>query len=139
MASTETNMNSVDKLNGDDITATERNNIRKDLRLGIRDNRLNDDGATITLDMSITNNHQVPLGGNRTIAFANVTRGQHFKVKIDYAGAYTPTWPSGISWVGSVAPTPTSVNGKRDTFAFECTDDSPSFTYDGYIAGLNIG
>lgn len=141
MASTETNMTSVDKADGDDIAAAERNAIRTDVKLGIRDNRINDDGTTITLDLSLTNNHQVTLGGNRTIVFSNAVRGQHFKVKLiqDGTGGRTVIWPSGISWVGSAAPTLTTTGNKKDSFVFECTDDDPTDTFDGYVAGINIG
>ena len=141
MASTETNMTSVNKADGDDITAAERNAIRTDVKLGIRDNQINDDGSTVTLDLSITNNHQVTLGGNRTIVFANAVRGQHFKVKLlqDGSGNRTVTWPSGITWTGSAAPTLTTTPNKKDSFVFECTDDDPDDLFDGYIAGMNIG
>jgi hypothetical protein len=137
-SSTETNMTSVDKVDGNDITAAERNAIRTDLKLGIRDNRLNADAATVTLDLSITNNHQVTLGGNRTLAFSNAVRGQHFKVKLiqDGSGNRTVTWPSGISWGGRTVPTLSTAVGSKDIFVFECTGTN---TYDGVIAALNVG
>src|SRR5207253_7431019 len=81
------------------------------------------DGATITFDMSVTDDHAVTLGGNRTLAVSNVTTGQKFllALKQDGTGTRTVTWFSGISWAGGAAPTLTATINKTDLLGFRCT------------------
>ncbi|MDE2015933.1 MAG: hypothetical protein KGI72_05420 [Patescibacteria group bacterium] len=95
------------------------------------------DGATITFDMSASNNHQVILGGNRTLAVSNVSTGQIFTIKLtqDATGSRTVTWFSGISWAGGTAPTLTTTASKADRFIFVATGSS---AYEGFIVGQNI-
>lgn len=68
------------------------------------------DGATVTFDMSASNQHQVTLGGNRTFAVSNVSVGQYFAIDViqDATGSRVPTWFSTIKWAGGTAPTLTT-------------------------------
>ena len=62
------------------------------------------DGATITFNMATSDQHEVTLGGNRTLAVSNMTNGQRLDVRIQQAasgGPYAITWFSGITWIGS--------------------------------------
>jgi hypothetical protein len=131
MASTQTNTYASDVADGDDGSATQYNNARKDHRLGVRDRRINDDGATVTFDLSLTNVHEVTLAG------------MHFRIEIiqDATGSRIPTWFSTINWVNNTTPTLTTTPGRKDSFIFYCKEDTTSgsaFKFDGYIGGLNI-
>lgn len=60
------------------------------------------DGATITLDCSVTNRHQVILGGNRIVALSNYSTGQMIILDIiqDATGSrLVSTWPQGVGLV----------------------------------------
>ncbi len=77
-------MNSADVANGDDITATKWNNLRKDLRNGIKDPVTDNSGA---FDLS-TGAIQIRTldGTNGTLTLSNVTAGQSFVVGFFYDG-----------------------------------------------------
>jgi hypothetical protein len=129
-------------------TAAEYNNLREDARLNIKDDFSDSDGATITFDMSPATGapiHKVTLGGNRTLVFSGMLVGQHFRIELtqDGTGSRTVTWPANITWVNSLAPVLTTTNGKKDVFIFYCTSlkagPGSTPTYDGYIAGQNMG
>jgi len=53
------------------------------------------DGATITIDHSLNTKFYVTLGGNRTLAFSNLTIGKPILLDIiqDATGSRTVTWP----------------------------------------------
>lgn len=95
------------------------------------------DGATITFDMALSNQHKVTLGGNRILALSNVTTGQKFLIRLkqDGTGSRTVTWFSGISWEGGTTPTLTTTANKADWFGFICTGSN---TYDGFILGKSF-
>lgn len=78
------------------------------------------DAATITFDLSTSNDHQVQLAGNRILALANDAVGQKFSIILqqDATGSRTVTWWSGILWAGGVAPTLTTTANKRDVLTF---------------------
>lgn len=130
-------MNSSDVTAGTNATASQYNNLRKDVRNAIRDPQTAADGATVTFDLSAGNIQGVTLGGNRTLALSNPTVGQVFIISLtqDATGSRTVTWFSTIRWVDGVTPTLTTTANKRDTFGFICTG---SGTYDGYIVGQNL-
>lgn len=98
------------------------------------------DAATITLNWNLSNRFQATLGGNRNIAFSNVTKDQPIKFRL-YAEGFTPTWPAGIYWPGGVVPTPTATAGHWDNYVFECLgfDGYGNPLFEGYIAGQNFG
>lgn len=95
------------------------------------------DGSTVTFDMETAEVHTVTLGGNRTLAFANVSPGQVFTLmlKQDGTGNRTVTWPGGISWPDGVAPTLTPTANKTDVFTLICI---AAGSYLGFVAGQNI-
>lgn len=67
------------------------------------------DGSTITFDLSVSDWHQVTLGGNRTLAVSNSTLWQPFTIVLIQAssgGPYSPTWFSGITWLTSTFAAP---------------------------------
>lgn len=94
------------------------------------------DGATITFDLSVTDWHSVTLGGNRTLAVANVGTGQQFSLVLvqDGTGSRTVTWFSGIKWAGGSAPTLTTTAGKADIVTLK---QYAANSYYGFVAGAN--
>lgn len=81
------------------------------------------DGSTITFNWATSNWHGVTLGGNRTLAFSNVTTGQQLTVALtqDGTGSRTVTWPSGITWNGgNTAPILQTTAGAVDTITLKC-------------------
>lgn len=66
------------------------------------------DGATITADLSLSNNYSVTLGGNRTMANpTNAVAGQSGSMFIsqDATGSRTLAWGSNWDWANGTAPT----------------------------------
>lgn len=122
---------------GTNATATQYNNLRNDVLLGLRSIQSNTDGSTVTFDMSVSNDHTVTLGGNRTLAFSNVTTGQWFHIQLvqDGTGSRTVTWPAGIKWPSATAPTLTTTANSRDSFIIHCIG---SGSYVGYFAGFDL-
>ncbi len=68
------------------------------------------DAATIDIDWSTANTHEVVLGGNRTITFSNVATGtaQSLFICQDGTGSRTLTWPASMRWQFGSAPTLTT-------------------------------
>ena len=91
-------MNSADVTAGNDGTATQYNNLRKDVKNGIKNITVATDGATVTFNLSTSNVQQVTLAGNRTLAISNEVAGQVFIIKLiqDATGSRTVTWFSTI-------------------------------------------
>lgn len=139
-------MNSADVSTGNDGTASQYNNLRKDVRLAVKDPVSDADASTITFDMGASGGciHKTTLGGNRVLAVSNLVAGQSFRLIItqDGTGSRIPTWfvspgagTHAIKWVASTPPTPSTAAGKTDIF---------DFYYDGVdifgtIVGLNFG
>jgi hypothetical protein len=127
---------SSDVVVGNDANAADLNNLRKDLRLAIKDPQTDTDGATITVDLSLGAVHKVTLGGNRTIAFSNPREGQSFMllVKQDGTGNRTLVWPT-VKWSDVTTPVLSTTAARVDIFAFfyDGTD------YFGTIVGQNYG
>jgi len=66
------------------------------------------DGATITPDLSLSNNFTVTLGGNRTLANpTNAVAGQSGSIFIvqDATGGRTLSWGANWDWAAGSAPT----------------------------------
>ena len=125
---------------GTNATADQYNNLRQDTLLAKNILGTETDQATVTIDWSdITKGkaRDIILGGNRTIAFSNVTVGQWLVINPiqDATGSRTATWPSGINWPGGTAPTLTATANAIDTFTFHCT---ASGVYRGYFAGFGL-
>lgn len=131
---------SNDVVAGTNATATQYNNLRKDHVLGLNNNGVESDSATISIDWSDkTKGHEreVTLGGNRILAFSNVTVRQRMIIHLiqDGTGSRTITWPSGISWPFNVTPTLTTTANRVDSFGLICTG---SGSYRGYILGQGL-
>jgi hypothetical protein len=97
------------------------------------------DAATTTYDLSLFDKWKHTLGGNRTLALANVAAGQTFVVRLAQdatTGSRTVTWWSGITWMttgGAVPALATAVN-KVNVFSFVQTGTN---AYDGFVVGSN--
>ena len=93
------------------------------------------DGATVTFDMDVSNNHSVTLGGNRALAVSNVDAGQKFtlRLKQDGTGSRVVTWWSGITWFTSAGAAPTLKTDPNtvDYIGFICTSG-------GYYEGFHL-
>jgi hypothetical protein len=97
--------------------------------------------GTATVDWSLSNNWQVTLNANLTIAFSNVpsSQSQKLKLKLIQAASGGPftiaAFPSGTTWVGSSGPPgmPATASSYM-TVVFESTS---STTWDAYFLGVN--
>ena len=78
------------------------------------------DGATVTVNWASSNTQEVVLGGNRTIAFSNLTTGTSIKLLLcqDGTGSRTiSSWPSEMRWQFGSAPTLTTTADKCDVIS----------------------
>ncbi len=91
--------------------------------------------ATITIDLSASNWHQITLATNAapTIYFTGDKDGQGFSVLVLNGGNNTITWASNYIWWqnSATAPTPTNLGGTYDLYSFKRV--SPGF-YLGTVA-----
>ncbi len=112
--------NSSDVTAGTNATATQYNNMRKDLVTGRHILVTATDGATVTFNLDSGNIQQVTLGGNRTLALSNENDHQTFMIILiqDGTGSRTVTWWSGIKWQDNVDPTLDTAAGGVDAFGF---------------------
>jgi hypothetical protein len=129
---------SSDVTAGINATALQYNNLRKDLVLGKKIIGTESDGATVTIDWSdLTKGliRTVTLGGNRTLAYSNVTIGQAILLRVvqDGVGSRTLAWPSGSKFPGGVAPTLSTAAAAVDSFMIYCPS---SGVYEVYFAGF---
>jgi hypothetical protein len=96
------------------------------------------DAATTTYDLSSNDKWKHTLGGNRTLALANVGDGQAFILRLaqDATGSRTVTWWSGITWMttGGAVPTLATAASKVNVFSFVQTGTN---AYDGFVVGSN--
>ena len=71
-----------------------------------KDFRTATDGATVTFDLDLSDQWQVTLAGNRTLAVSNASIGQRIAILRyqDATGNRTPTWWSNITWNNGLAP-----------------------------------
>lgn len=79
------------------------------------------DGATITPDFALSNNYEVTLGGNRTLANpTNLVAGQTGAIKIIQDGTGSRTLAFGSYWKfeGGTAPTLTTAAASVDVLAY---------------------
>lgn len=132
-------VDSSDVVAGTNATATQYNNLRKDLVLGKAVMGTETYSASITIDWSDKTKGKVrsiTLTGNPTIAFSNVTIGQAIIIRLiqDGTGSRTVTWPT-IAWPGGSNPPLTTTASKTDAFLILCTDTD---TYQGYFVGFNL-
>jgi hypothetical protein len=97
------------------------------------------DATTTTYDLSLNDKWKHTLGGNRTLALANVGDGQTFIIRLAQdatTGSRTVTWWSGITWMttGGAVPTLATAVNKVNVFSFVQTGTN---TYDGFAVGSN--
>ena len=107
--------------------------------------------ATITLDLSTGNYHNVVLGNNVTkFEFLNAKRGQRFLLRITQhaASAKTIAWTdvdytsggaaAAIRWAGGgTAPTMSTSTSHTDVYGFLCTNNAGS-AFDGFVIGQDL-
>lgn len=95
------------------------------------------DGATITFNRNNGMVQDVEITDDRTLAVANMSRGERLLIKIiqDGSGNHTVTWWETIRWAGGSEPTLTTAGGKADYIAIICTGVD---TYDGFVLALNV-
>ena len=107
--------------------------------------------ATVTLDLSAGNYHNVVLGANVTkFEFTNAKRGQRFLLRVTQhaSSAKTIAWTnvdytSGgaaatVRWAGGgTAPTMSPPTSHTDVYGFLCTNDAGS-AFDGFVVGQNL-
>lgn len=107
--------------------------------------------ATITLDLSTGNYHNVVLGANVTkFEFTNAKRGQRFLLRITQhaSSAKTVAWTNvdyttggaaaTVRWAGGgTAPTMSTSTSHTDVYGFLCTNDAGS-AFDGFVVGQNL-
>lgn len=76
------------------------------------------DGATITLDLAVSDLHSVStLGGDRTIALSNTGTNRRFGLVIlDNTSNHTLTWFSGVTWLTTLNQP--SLGAKVTVFSF---------------------
>lgn len=93
------------------------------------------DGSTVTWDLSVSNNAQVTLGGNRTLAISNATDGDYGTLLViqDGTGGRTLTLPSGSRVVGAGATTAITLSTAASA------RDILTWWYDGTNYYWNIG
>jgi len=107
--------------------------------------------ATITLDLSAGNYHNVVLGANVTkFEFTNAKRGQRFLLRITQhaSSAKTVAWTdvdyttggaaATVRWAGGgTAPTMSTATSHTDVYDFLCTNNAGS-AFDGFVVGQNL-
>lgn len=118
---------------GVNATATQYNNLRKDLVLGQKVTGTDSYAATINVDWSdLTkgNVRTITLTGNAILTFSNPAVGQLLYLRIvqDATGSRLITsWPTGVIWTNATAPTLSTTANRIDTLAFMCTAATPAF------------
>lgn len=112
--------NSSDVTAGTNATATQYNNMRKDVLTSRKSVVTATDGATVTFNLDSGSIQQVTLGGDRTLALSNDNNGQSFVVILrqDGTGGRTVNWWSNIKWAAGTAPTLSTDASAVDIFGF---------------------
>jgi len=107
--------------------------------------------ATVTLDLSAGNYHNVILGVNVTkFEFTNAKRGQRFLLRITQhaSSAKTVAWTNvdyttggaaaTVRWAGGgTAPTMSTATSHTDVYGFLCTNNAGS-AFDGFVVGQDL-
>jgi len=137
-------MDSSDVSAGVNATATQYNNLRKDLVLGKHIQNAETDGATVTIDWSSVLKGKVrtiTLGGNRTLAFTNPTQWQAIILRIiqDGVGSKTVTWPATSKFPYAVIPTLSTGANDIDAFGIICVVAGGSPIYEITPLGSDYG
>lgn len=80
------------------------------------------DGATITIDATLSNVFQVTLGGNRTFAAPTTplnAQTVNVLIRQDATGSRTITWDAAFTWPGGVVPTLSSAANAVDLLSMQ--------------------
>jgi hypothetical protein len=106
--------------------------------------------ATVTLDLSTGNFHNISLGQNVTkFEFTNAKRGQRFILRItqNASSAKTISWSNvdyttggaaaTVRWAGNITPTMSTSTSHTDVYGFLCTNNAGS-EFDGFIVGQDL-
>jgi len=106
--------------------------------------------ATVTLDLSLGNYHNISLGNNVTkFEFTNAKRGQRFILRItqNASSAKTVAWTNvdsdtggtaaTVRWAGNITPTMSTSTSHTDVYGFLCTNNAGT-NFDGFIIGQDI-
>jgi hypothetical protein len=106
--------------------------------------------ATVTLDLSLGNYHNIVLGVNVTkFEFTNAKRGQRFILRITQhaSSAKTVSWAdvdsdtggtaATVRWAGNITPTMSTATSHTDVYGFLCTNNAGT-NFDGFIIGQDI-
>jgi hypothetical protein len=106
--------------------------------------------ATVTLDLSLGNYHNIVLGVNVTkFEFTNAKRGQKFTLRITQhaSSAKTVGWTNvdsdtggtaaAVRWAGNITPTMSTSTSHTDVYGFLCTNNAGT-TFDGFIIGQDL-
>lgn len=136
-------MDSSDVTAGTNGTATQYNNLRKDLVLGKNIQNAETDGATVTIDWSDKTKGKVrtiTLGGNRTLAFSSPTQWQAIILRIiqDGTGTRTVTWPATSKNPYGIVPTLSTGPGDIDVFGIICTTAGGSPVFEVFPLGQDM-
>lgn len=81
-------------------------------------------GSAFTVDLANGTNQVFTTNANITITLPTPVAGKSYTIDVIYGGAHSVTFAGGgtLRWPSDVAPTGTSVSGKRDVFGFKSTD-----------------
>ena len=106
--------------------------------------------ATVTLDLSDGNYHNISLGNNVTkFEFTNAKRGQRFILRItqNASSAKTVSWSNvdsdtggtaaTVRWAGNITPTMSTSTSHTDVYGFLCTNNAGT-NFDGFIIGQDL-
>jgi hypothetical protein len=106
--------------------------------------------ATVTLDLSLGNYHNIVLGVNvNKFEFTNAKRGQRFILRITQhaSSAKTVGWTNvdsatdvdaTLKWAGNITPTMSTTVSNIDVYGFLCTNNTGTIRFDGFIIGQDI-
>lgn len=131
---------STEVIAGENIMASQYNDLRGDVVLSRGVMGTESDVATVTLDASDKTKGRirtVTITANRAIQISNATAGQTLVLRIIQGGSggYTiSSWLSGktLTWNGDVAPVLGTAVGDIDTIGFICVATD---TFEGYYLG----
>lgn len=133
---------SSDVVAGTNATASQYNNLRKDLVLAKSIRNAETYGVTITIDWSAVSKGKVRditlTASTATIAFSGDVDDQWLIVNIIQDGTGSRTlvaWPAGIKWPGNTAPTLSTAANAIDTFIFHRVSAG---VYRAYFAGFDV-
>jgi len=79
-------------------------------------------GATDTIDWTAGNKHKSSLSENCTYTFTSPSGPANLILKLVNGGAFTPTWPATVLWVGGAEPSWTASGTDITAFYWDGTN-----------------